>query len=100
MLKYSIYGRGKAPDAPPVSVIEDGVPADELDSAIKFYDETGDYSQVWARDHSAPSLPVEVEDQAREVGIDTNDATMRSLLAGVLMEDEDLFGDWDRSQFG
>ena len=94
MTRYSIYGRGRAPDAPPVSVIEDGVPADELDSAIKFYDETGDYSQVWARDHSAPELPAEVAGQFGPM----DDAT-RSALASIVAEDPDLFGDWDRSQF-
>ena len=98
-MSYSIYGRGLCADAPPVSVIEDGVPADEIDAAVAFYNDTGDYAQVWARDHSqaAPFVPSEVEDAAADFGLDLDDDT-RSVLAGIIAEDPDLFGDWDRSQ--
>jgi hypothetical protein len=43
-------------------------------------------------------VPREVEDMASSYAIDATDPDLRGVLSGIVAEDPDLFGDWDRYQ--
>lgn len=95
-----IMGKGHGPGASPYfEVLEDGIETrKEAEEAVLFYRNTGDYIAVKIAGDDEVFVPREIEDLATSYGIDTADPALREVLSGIVAEDPDLFGDWDRYQ--